>query len=47
MADNYRTKRSWNDMEREQVDNPRGIPLTDRELDNFDVCDQKQEVVEG
>lgn len=47
MADNYRTKRSWNDMEREQVDNPRGIPLTDRELDNFDVWDQKQEAVEG
>jgi hypothetical protein len=34
-------------MEREQVDNPQGIPLTNHELDNFDVWDQKQEAVEG
>ena len=47
IADNYRTKRSWNNIEREQVNNPQGIPLTNREVDSFEVQDQKQEVVEG
>ena len=34
-------------MEREQVNNPQGIPLTNREVDSLEVWDQKQEVVEG
>ena len=34
-------------MEREQVNNPQGIPLTDREVDSLEVWDQKQEAVEG